>query len=104
MARFYSNETQTAVEAGNANLRVADEAVLAYAAAANRAISTINRKHFGLHNRNPARCGIIVCSLDSDFSRQANRIHEAVTFHADLPGLLIRVNRPDQRTSGSHGR
>ena len=85
MARFYSNENfplltvmklrelghevATALEAGNANQRVADEAVLAYAISGNRAVLTINRKHFiALHHRMPAHCGIVVCSLDADFA------------------------------------
>jgi hypothetical protein len=48
----------------------------------------------------PAHCGIVVCSLDADFARQANRIHEAVSRHADLTGMLIRVNRPDHGDRG----
>src|ERR1022692_2306243 len=113
VARFYSNENfplltvvklrelghevATALEAGNANQRVADEAVLAYAISGNRAVLTINRKHFiALHHRVAAHCGIVVCSLDADFAGQASRIHEAVSLHADLAGMLIRVNRPDR--------
>jgi hypothetical protein len=113
MARFYANENfphlsvkklrelghdvLTALEAGNANQRVADEAVLDYAIATNRAVLTINRKHFfKLHNRVPAHGGIVVCSIDSDFDGQAARIHEAVSAHKDLTGVLIRVNRPGQ--------
>lgn len=113
MARFYSNENfplltvvklrelghdaQTALDAGNANQRIADEAVLAYATAENRAVLTINRRHFiALHHRIPAHSGIVVCSLDADFAGQARRIHKAVSLHADLAGILIRVNRPDQ--------
>jgi hypothetical protein len=38
--------------------------------------------------------------LDADFAGQANRIHQAVSQHADLTGMLIRVNRPD---GGGHG-
>jgi hypothetical protein len=94
----------TALEAGNANRRIADEAVLAYAISANRAVLTINRKHFiGLHYRAPAHCGIVVCSIDADFTAQAARIHGAVSPHADLAGLLIRVNRPDQRGAAGTG-
>lgn len=117
MAHFYSNENfplltvmklrelghevVTASEAGNANRRIADEAVLAHAIAGNRAVLTINRKHFiALHRRMPAHCGIVVCSVDADFAGQANRVHEAVSPLADLTGMLIRVNRPDQ---GGHG-
>jgi Domain of unknown function (DUF5615) len=71
MARFYSNENfqllavvklrelghevVTAWEAGNANQRIADEAVLAYGISEHRAVLTINRKHFiALHHRMPA--------------------------------------------------
>src|ERR1035438_2323395 len=113
MARFYSNENfplltvaklrelghevVTALEAGNANQRIADEAVLAFALLGNRAVLTINRKHFAaLHRRGAANCGIVVCSLDADFAGQASRIHEAVSVHADLAGMLIRVNRPNR--------
>src|ERR1035441_9358492 len=95
MARFYSNENfplltvvklrelghevVTALEAGNANQRISDEAVLAFAILGNRAVLTINRKHFvALHRQVAAHCGIVVCSLDADFAGQANRIHEAV--------------------------
>lgn len=112
MARFYSNENfplltvvklrelghevMTALEAGNANQRIADESVLAHAISGNRAVLTI-RKHFvALHQRVAAHCGIVVCSLDADFAGQANRIHEVVSFHADLTGVLIRVNRPNR--------
>jgi hypothetical protein len=117
MARFYSNENfplltvvklrelghevLTALEAGNANRRIADEAVLDCAVSGNRAVLTINRKHFiALHHRMSAHCGIVVCALDRDFAGQANRIHEAVSQHADLAGMLIRVNRPDHGGRG----
>ena len=113
MARFYSNENfplltvvklrelghevVTALEAGNANQRISDEAVLAFAILGNRAVLTINRKHFvALHRQVAAHCGIVVCSLDADFAGQANRIHEAVSVHTDLTGILIRVNRPNR--------
>jgi hypothetical protein len=113
MARFYSNENfpllavlklrelghevVIALEAGNANQRIADEAVLAYAISGNRAVLTLNRKHFvTLHHRAAAHCGIVVCRVDADFAGQANRIHEAVVLHADLTGMLIRVNRPNR--------
>jgi hypothetical protein len=112
MPQFYSNENfplltvlklrelghdvLTALAAGNANQRIADEAVLAYAASENRAVLTINRRHFiALHYRMPAHCGIVVCALDADFAGQAKRIHEAISPHSDLRGMLIRVNRPD---------
>jgi len=102
--RELGHDVLTALDAGNANRRIADEAVLAYAISANRAVLTINRKHFvGLHHRTPRHCGIVVCSIDADFSAQAERIHEAVSPHADLAGMLIRINRPDQGGQGRKG-
>jgi hypothetical protein len=62
---------------------------------------TINRKRFiALHHRWPTHCGIVICSVDVDFAGQANRIHEAVSPHADLTGAPIRVNRPNRESSG----
>ncbi|MCX6631731.1 MAG: DUF5615 family PIN-like protein [Candidatus Solibacter sp.] len=112
MACFYSNENfplltvvklrelghevVTALESGNANQRIPDDAVLAYAISGNCAVLTINRKHFvALHHRAAAHCGIVVCSVGPDFAGQANRIHAAVSLHSDLTGMLIRVNRPN---------
>lgn len=93
--RELGHEVLTALEAGNANRRIADEAVLASAVSGNRAVLTINRKHFiALHHQMPAHCGIVVCSLDADSAGQANRIHDAVSQHTHLTGMLIRVNRP----------
>jgi hypothetical protein len=69
--------------------------VLAYAVSTARAILTINRKHFiALHHQTSDHCGIVVCTLDPDFARQAERIHDAVVGHTELNGMLIRVNRP----------
>jgi hypothetical protein len=95
--RELGHDVVTALEAGNANQRIADEAVLAYAISGKRAVLTINRKHFvALHYRVATHCGIVVCSLDADFAGQASRIHEAVSPHTDLAGMLIRVNRPNR--------
>jgi hypothetical protein len=69
MARFYSNENfplpvvlalrqaghdvLTSYEAGNANQRIPDEQVLAFATRQARALRTLNRQHFmRLHRRN----------------------------------------------------
>src|SRR2546422_843964 len=40
------------------------------------------------------RDGIIVCTVDPNFARQAERIHQAVGAQTSLRGQLIRVNRP----------
>lgn len=95
--RRLGHEVLTTYEAGDAGKSVPDEQVLAFATAEGRALVTINRKHFiHRHNANPDHAGIIVCSFDSDFPGQANRIHAAIGSKAQLSGELIRINRPQQ--------
>ncbi len=79
MARFYADEqfplpvvellrnlghdVLTVQEAGNANQRIPDEQVLAFAVSQERAILTINRIDFiRLHRRE--HFGIVVCTID----------------------------------------
>lgn len=111
MARLYSDENfplpavealrrlghdvLTIQEAGQANQSVDDSAVLAFAFAERRILLTINRKHFvRLHRVQSEHCGIIVCTLDSDFAGLAQRVHEAIEMHGQISKPLIRVNRP----------
>ncbi|MDZ7291046.1 MAG: DUF5615 family PIN-like protein [candidate division KSB1 bacterium] len=111
MARLYANENfplpvvialrrlghdvLTIYETGKAGQRITDEEVLAFARADNRAILTLNRKHFiRLHNEQPDHPGIIVCNFDPDFAGLAARIHSLIHEQASLAGQLVRVNRP----------
>lgn len=111
MAQLYSNENfpyptvkelrrlghdvLTVLEAGKAEQAIRDEEVLAFAAEQGRAVLTLNRKHFiALHNRAPNHAGVIVCTLDADFVRQAQRISDALEEQSSLYGKLMRVNRP----------
>jgi predicted nuclease of predicted toxin-antitoxin system len=111
MVRFYANENFplpvveelrrlghniiTVQEVGKANQKGSNAEVLAFASADNRAILTINRKHFmRLHRISSDHQGIIICTADLDFTGQAYRIHEAIQTHDSLEGKLIRVNRP----------
>ena len=111
MARLYSNENfplpvveklrmlghdvLTIPETGKADQALPDDEVLKFAAAENRALLTLNRRHFiRLHREKPAHAGIVVCTVDADFAGQAGRIHEAVGGRSSLHGQLIRVNRP----------
>lgn len=113
MARLYANENfplpavlelrrlgrdvLTVHEAGKAHQRFTDEQVLAFATAENRAVLTINRKHFiRLHRELPRHAGVIVCTFDPDFAGQASRIHAAGSELPNLIGQLLRVNRPSQ--------
>ncbi|MEO6909109.1 MAG: DUF5615 family PIN-like protein [Abditibacteriaceae bacterium] len=84
MARLYSNENfsfpavtelrllghdvLTVLEAGKAEQAIQDNEVLAFATEQERAVATINRKHFiALHHSSPDHSGIIVCTFDADF-------------------------------------
>src|SRR5438876_3145919 len=92
--RKMGHDVLTTVEAGKANQAIPDEDVLEFARSQNRALLTINRKHFvRLHQSNAVHTGIVVCSLDLNFSAQAQRINESLLAAGNLSGKLIRVNR-----------
>ena len=113
MARLYSNknfplpvveelrrlghDVMTVGEAGKAEQAIPDEQVLAFAVENQRAVLTLNRKHFvALHRSAPQHSGIIVCTFDADFLGQAQRIDAALQEYENLGGQLVRVNRPVQ--------
>lgn len=92
--RHLGHDVQTIQETGYANQEVGDDEVLAAAAADNRAVLTINRRHFiRLHRASFAHKGIVVCTLDTDIAGQAQRIDEALASIESLDGQLVRVNR-----------
>jgi len=85
----------TVNDVGKAGQSLTDEAVLDVASVDNRAVLTLNRKHFvHLHSSGRGHAGIIVCTFDPDFGAQAGRIHAAISSQPALSGILIRVNRP----------
>ena len=109
MARFYADENfprpvvealrllghdvLTAHEAGQADKKILDEIVLAFGHADERAVLTINRRHFiQLHKRGTDHSGIVACTEDRNFGELAVRIDEATK--GDLKGQLIRITRP----------
>jgi hypothetical protein len=110
MARFYSNENSprpvvealralghdvlTSQDAGNANRRVDDPAVLAFATSLGRALLTLNRRDFRrLHDGGVAHQGIVACTQDVDFERQARRVDEEVRKRATLAGEFVRITK-----------
>ena len=114
MARFYANENfplpvvealrdaghdvLTVAETGKADQAWPDEDVLEFATHDDRALLTLNRKHFiRLHNQQAQHSGILVCTFDSDFLSQAQRIDDAIHSLTDWRGQLIRINRPAGR-------
>ncbi len=95
--RNLGHDVLTAHEAGNANKKIPDDEVLAYAISAQRALLTYNRRHFiRLHNTQPVHSGIIICTADLDTIGLAKRIHEAIGSQTKLDGQLIRVIRPSR--------
>ena len=93
--RFMGHDVLTAQEAGQAQQRIPDADVLAYAIRQGRSVVTFNRRHFiRLHRRNSSHCGIIVCTKDDDSEALAERIHQAILSVARLDNQLLRVTRP----------
>lgn len=93
--RALGHDVLTVQEAGQANQRISDEAVLAFATERDRAVLTVNRADFiRLHRQNTDHAGIIVCTEDIDREGLARRVHQAILAKKSLMGQLIRVNRP----------
>ncbi|QDV39667.1 DUF5615 family PIN-like protein [Tautonia plasticadhaerens] len=93
--RGLGHDVLTALEAGQAGQRIADDAVLAYAHSLARAVLTHNRKHFrGLHASGQEHSGIVICTEDRDFGMLAVRVAAALAEAGDPSGRLIRVTRP----------
>jgi len=93
--RRLGHNALTMQESGKARQAIPDEVVLALASAEQRAVLTLNRKHFiQLHRVTPEHAGIVVCTFDPDFVGQAQRIHTALMAMETLFNQLIRVNRP----------
>jgi predicted nuclease of predicted toxin-antitoxin system len=93
--RALGHDVLTVLKTGRSDQAWPDEEVLAYALRENRILLTLNRKHFiRLHQTGCPHPGIVVCTLDLDFARQASRIHEAMRNSPSLAGQLVRVNRP----------
>ncbi len=93
--RRLGHDVLTMSEAGQTGRGVSDADVLAFAAQADRALLTLNRRHFiRLHEANAQHAGIIVCTFDPDFTGQARRIDAALASERSHAGRLIRVNRP----------
>jgi hypothetical protein len=95
--RRLGHDVETLAEAGKANQAFSDEAVLALGKTEDRAVLTLNRRHFiRLHQASCDHAGIVACTLDPDFVEQAARIHRVLESASELRGQLIRVNRPDR--------
>jgi hypothetical protein len=95
--RRLGHDTVTMDDAGLAGQSLPDEEVVDRATADGRAVLTLNRRDFiRIHGMGRRHAGIVVCTFDLDFPGQANRIHAEILHRADLPGQLVRVNRPQR--------
>lgn len=93
--RRLGHDVVTLQETGKGGQVMSDQQVLEAASADGRAILTLNRKHFvHLHTAAARHGGVIVCTLDLDFTGQAARIDAALRGEAEFEGRLMRVNRP----------
>jgi Domain of unknown function (DUF5615) len=87
----------TVQDAGKAQQKLPDEAVVADACADGRAVVTHNWKDFRhLHATIPDHEGIIACSEGLDFVGLADRIHEAIAALPKLSGQFICIVRPQR--------
>ena len=95
LLRNLGHDVLTVEEAGNANQRIPDDQVLAFAVGQERSILTVNRIDFiRLHRRDNQHFGIVVCTNNRNWEQFAARIDEAVRAEESLRGKLIRVVRP----------
>jgi hypothetical protein len=93
--RELGHDVITVAETGKAEQSWPEDAVLEFALQDDRALLTLNRKHFiRLHKQLGDHAGIVVCTFDPDFFGQAQRIHSALAAASDLRGQLVRINRP----------
>lgn len=119
MARFYADENVdydvvlalrslghdvlTAQEAGRANRRIPDNAVLTDAARMGRIMVTRNRDDFRrLHKAGQFHCGLVLCGYDPDPERQARLIDALIEGQTPGAPWLVKVFR-GMRTDESRG-
>ena len=88
------HDVVTMADAGKAGKSLTDEAVLVLAAADDRVLLTLNRRHFvRIHASGRNHACLVVCTFDTDFEGQAIRIHSKIGASASPAGQLVRVNR-----------
>ena len=94
--RSFGDDVLTLNDLGKAGQALTDAAVLKLASDDERAVLTLNRKHFvRLHQSSSDHSGIIVCLFDLDFDGQAKRIRSAIGGQSSLVGQLLRINRTE---------
>src|SRR3954452_6170378 len=93
--RALGHDVLTVQADGRAGRGIDDPDVLARAIELGRAVVTNDRRDYHrLHRITPGHAGIITYTNDADRSALAQRIHAAVSAHADLAGVLVRIVKP----------
>jgi hypothetical protein len=117
MVRFYSNENfaidfvrilrslghdvLTVVDAGEANRRIPDDAVLEFAIGQNLAVITFNRDDFiALHRSGIDHPGIVVCKDDRDYAGQAAALQEWLERDGVLKNRCLRIKKENRSGLG----
>jgi predicted nuclease of predicted toxin-antitoxin system len=96
--RTLGHDVLTIHEAGRSGNGVDDEAVLDEAIAEQRAVITLNRRHFiQLHHRRSNHAGVVVCTSDRNFTAQGQRIHDPETGFLSLRASITTVTSPMRR-------
>ncbi|MDA0265882.1 MAG: DUF5615 family PIN-like protein [Cyanobacteria bacterium] len=84
----------TVQDAGQANQRIPDDQVLAFATAEQRAVITENRRDFvKLHQQSSSHKGVIVCSKNLDWDDYTAKIHAALDGQDVMAGQLLRITK-----------
>lgn len=96
--RQLGHDVRTLQDIGKANQRVPDSEVLALASADNRAVLTRDRDFKDLHYSSSKHQGIVFCTEDKDYARQANHIHAALIENPDVRDKLMPVYRDLEHT------
>lgn len=94
--RSLGHDVLTIQEAGLANRRFPDTAVLAEAAILDRVVLTHDRDFIRLHNSSNNHAGIVFCTRDRNSQALAERIHVAISTATSMNGQLLRVYRPSK--------
>ncbi len=94
--RRFDYDVLTLLDINLAGRAIPDDEILALATSLNRCVITLNRKDFiKLHNQHPDHAGILVCTVDPNFTALGNRIHACLSqVNSPTAGQLLRVQRP----------
>jgi hypothetical protein len=85
--RRLGHDVLTTLDAGKANQRILDGEVLAFAVRLQRAVLTLNRRHFlRPAKERPDHAGLILCTYDPDFLRQREPFTPPLAVASSLTG------------------